>query len=196
MFQAHISMRCLHYPICETKIIDAPFRLMLIMGWHLCCALFQLKRPPLLHIQPTAKEWHLDQPRCKTKDRWCSIETHFHHVAGSVTLLFFPKMWLIPHLWMFGMNHLLDYPRCKNNSDWCSVDTHFQDWAGSLQLLFLLLQAAITSCMNVCRQSWLRLPKMRNQIWLALCWHTFSISGSDRVAVSVASKDCKYVGYT
>ena len=46
---------------------------------------------PLLRIWIWATPRHLDQPRCKTKNHWRSIDTHFQDGAGSVFLWFFAQ---------------------------------------------------------------------------------------------------------
>jgi len=45
---------------------------------------------------PTPPQWrsvikhHLDYPRCETKNRWHSVDAHFHDGAGSISLPLLP----------------------------------------------------------------------------------------------------------
>ena len=77
-------------------------------------------------------------------------------------------------LWIAATRSHFNYLTYKTKNRWRSVDAHFQDGAGSLILSFLTWKAANTSFMNGCNQSPLRLPKMRSEKSLTLCWCSFS----------------------
>jgi len=55
-----------------------------------CCLLICVER---LRIRPQLRfaiMRHLYYPRCKTMNRWCSFDAHFHNGAGSMSLLLSP----------------------------------------------------------------------------------------------------------
>jgi len=54
------------------------------------------------------------------------------------------------------------------------VDAHFQDGVGSISLSLFATKVANKLYITVCNLSPPRLPKLRNQQLLMLCWHSFS----------------------
>jgi len=73
--------RQLCYPRCKPKILDTLLMLIFKM-WQWSC-----RCPCCLWRLPTTN-CHSDYPRCKTKNRWHSIDVHLHDGAGSMSLLF------------------------------------------------------------------------------------------------------------
>jgi len=137
----------------------------------------------------------LGYTRCKTKNHWCSVNTHVQDGVGSMWLLWLPLK-VATILFMDLCNQSpVRLPRWNTKNCWRFVDPHFQDGAGSLSLLFLPQKAANTSFMDVFNQLPLRLCRMERPKSLMLSWHSFSVWGSDHITISFAYKGCQYVGY-
>jgi hypothetical protein len=68
------------------KIVDASLTLISMMGQGGYCYLFCLERQPKIPLWLTTTDWRCDFPRQMTKNRWCSVDPHFHDRAGRVLL--------------------------------------------------------------------------------------------------------------
>jgi len=66
---------------------------MLLLSWRLlreCHLLICLERLPITPQLRSAIKRHLDYPRCKTLNCWCSVDVYFQDGAGSVSLRLLP----------------------------------------------------------------------------------------------------------
>jgi len=66
------------------QIIDALLTLIFMRGQGGYCNLFCLKRPPKIPLWLTATYRRCDFPGRMTKNRWRSVDAHFHNGAGRV----------------------------------------------------------------------------------------------------------------
>jgi len=82
----------------------------------------------------------------------------------------------------------LDFPTYKTRHCWHSTDTHSQDGVTKLSCTVLAEKAASTLYMNYCHKVTLRLPKLKDQKSLRLCWRWFSEWGRERATVVFALK--------
>jgi len=88
----------------QPKIVDSPLTLIFRMGQWPCGLLFCQKRLPVcwLWIAPITSPFNY--PTYKTKNCWCSVDTHFQNGAGSMMLLFLD--WKAANTsFMNGCNH-------------------------------------------------------------------------------------------
>jgi len=72
------------------RIIDAPLALIFMIGQGACYYLICLYKQPILRLWLRATYPPADYPRYMTKNRWCSVDAHFHAGAGSALLSLFP----------------------------------------------------------------------------------------------------------
>jgi hypothetical protein len=72
------------------KIVDAPLALVFMKGQGGYCYLFYLWRQPIIPLWLTTTYWRCDVQGRMTKNRWCSVEAHFHDWAGRVLLSVLP----------------------------------------------------------------------------------------------------------
>jgi len=72
------------------KIIDSPSKLIFMMGHGGYCYLFCLYRQAKITLWLTTTYWRCDFPRCITKNRWRSVDAHFHDGAGRELLSVLP----------------------------------------------------------------------------------------------------------
>jgi hypothetical protein len=72
------------------RIIEALWMLILVMGQGAFNFLFCLSRQPILSLWLYATCCYTDCPRYMTKNRWRSVDAHFHDGAGSVSLFLLP----------------------------------------------------------------------------------------------------------
>jgi hypothetical protein len=56
-----------------------------------CHVLYYSRWLLLLSFSICATQRHLDCPRCKTRNHWCSVDVHFQDRAASVSLLLVPN---------------------------------------------------------------------------------------------------------
>jgi len=66
------------------KIVDAPLTLIFRMGHGGFCNPFCLERQPKIRLWLTAAYRRCDFPGLMTKNRWRSVDAHFHDGAGRV----------------------------------------------------------------------------------------------------------------
>jgi hypothetical protein len=67
-------------------IVDAPLTLIFMMGHGGYCNLFCLQRQPKIPLWLTTPYRRCHFPGPMTKNRWCSVDAHFHDRAGRVLL--------------------------------------------------------------------------------------------------------------
>jgi hypothetical protein len=64
-------------------IVDTPLTVIFKMGQRAFHILFCLKRKPILCLRLCATSGTADYSRYMTKNRWRSVDAHFHDLAGS-----------------------------------------------------------------------------------------------------------------
>jgi len=180
---------------------------------HQWCCLYRRRIGQLL-INSVAKP--LDDSRCNTHNRWCSVDAHFQ--TGAVTM----SPYLLPikaaNTLIIGKCcstalglYKMQYPRllmlCWHSVDallmlsWCSVDALLMVCWRSLwgevtsTLTILPIKATNTSIMDKSHCTAHGWHKMQHTKSLTLCWRSFSVRGCGHVAVSFAHKVCQYVDY-
>jgi hypothetical protein len=71
-------------------IVDAPLTLIFMMGQGGYCYLFYRYRQPNIPLWLTTIYRRCNIPGHRTKNRWCSVDTHFHDGVGRVLLSVLP----------------------------------------------------------------------------------------------------------
>jgi hypothetical protein len=73
-----------------TKIVDSLLTLIFMKGHGGYCTVFCLERKPKIPLWLTTTYRRCDFPGRMAKNRWCSVDAHFHDGAGRVLLTVLP----------------------------------------------------------------------------------------------------------
>jgi len=72
------------------RILNAPLTLIFMMGQGACYYLFCQYKQPILRLWLRATYRPAHNPKYVTKNRWRSVDAHFHDGAGSASLSHLP----------------------------------------------------------------------------------------------------------
>jgi hypothetical protein len=90
-FGMFASNHGMHYQDPTPNIVDTPLTLIFKMGPGVCWYNFCLQRQPIPHLCPAETNLHLDHTRCTAKNRWRSIDVHFHNEVVSISFIVLPR---------------------------------------------------------------------------------------------------------
>jgi len=155
-------------------VVDAPLTLIFMMGHGGYCNLFCLYRQPKIPLWLNTPYWRCHFTGCMTKNRWRSVDAHFHDGAWRVLQSLCPERQPKIPLWLNTAYRRCHFLTRMTKNCWRSVDAHFHDGAGRALLSVFPIEAAKNSFMTDYNLSEVWFPRTHDQKSLTLRWHSFS----------------------
>jgi len=122
------------------------------------------------------------------KNRWLSIDAHFHYGAGRVLQSVLPIKAGRDYFMTNYSYRRCDSPRYMTKNRWCSIDIHLHNGAGRVLLSVLPIHGSKNTFMTEYNLSEVWFPRRHDQKLLTLHWRSFSWWGWEGIAICFAYK--------
>jgi hypothetical protein len=173
-------------------IVDTLWTLIFMMGQGGYCTQFGLERRPKIPWWLATTYGRFDFPGHMTKNRWLSIDAHFHDGAGRVLLSVLPiKVGKNDCMTDYDLSDVW-FPKMHDQKSltrrWRAIDAHFHDGAGRVLQSVFPMKAGKNRFMSVYNLSEVWFPRTQDHQSLRLHWRSFSWWGREGIAIRFAYK--------